>query len=205
MKLFLDRFRILKYKSGFGRDRLMVKWHMRLNFRKTKYLVVSWSRTNALGYGDLTLGGAELEKINSLRILGVTIDSKLPLETHMREVVTKAARYLGIVRRARDVFDCPRELKSCFKAYVFPAWSIMHPCGCRLQSLICICWMVLYAIWIGRVKVIFVIWGTEGRSVPCVCSIKFITEWTTLRMSICIILLQIVILELQLLWVNWLW
>ena len=33
-------------------------------------MVVSRSRTIALDYGDLTLGGAELAKLNSLRILG---------------------------------------------------------------------------------------------------------------------------------------
>ena len=36
-------------------------------------------------------------------------------------------------------------------------------------------------------RVNFVVWGTDGSSVPCVCSIRSITEWTTLCMSICII------------------
>ena len=38
-----------------------LKWHMKLNFKKTKSMVVSRSRANAPGYGDLILGGAELE------------------------------------------------------------------------------------------------------------------------------------------------
>ena len=45
---------------------LCLKWRMRLNPRKTKSMVVSRSRTNAHGYGDLTLGSAELEEIKSL-------------------------------------------------------------------------------------------------------------------------------------------
>ena len=36
----------------------------------------------------------------------------------MRKVVSKAARSLGIMFRARKLFDCPRVLKSCFNAYV---------------------------------------------------------------------------------------
>ena len=40
--------------------------------------------------------------------------------------------------------------------------------------------------------------GTEGRAVPCVCSMRFMTERITLCMSICIISLQLVILEVQL-------
>ena len=64
-----------------------LNWHLRLNRKKTKSMVVSRSRTNAPGYGDLTLNGAELVRVGSLRILGITFDSKLTFETHLREVV----------------------------------------------------------------------------------------------------------------------
>ena len=46
---------------------------MRLNPKKTKSIVVSWSRTRAPDYGELTLGGAEL-KVESLHIIGITLD-----------------------------------------------------------------------------------------------------------------------------------
>ena len=49
-----------------------LKWNMRLNSKKTKSMVGSWSRTIAPGYGDLTLGGAELE-VKSLGILEVIL------------------------------------------------------------------------------------------------------------------------------------
>ena len=42
-------------------------------------MVLSLSRIIAPGYGDLPLGGAELEEIRSLHILGVTLDLKLTL------------------------------------------------------------------------------------------------------------------------------
>ena len=45
-------------------------------------------------FGDLTLGGAELEELKSLRTFGATLDSKLTFEVHMLEVVSKAARSL---------------------------------------------------------------------------------------------------------------
>ena len=54
----------------------------------------------------------------------------------------------------------------------------------------------------GFVRVNVDAWGTEGRSVLCVCCIKFITERSTLCMSICFVLLQLIILELQLLCVS---
>ena len=52
-----------------------------------------------------------------LRILEVTFDSKLMFEMHLRQVVSKAANNLGIVRRAGMIFDCPRMLKGSFNVY----------------------------------------------------------------------------------------
>ena len=52
----------------------------------------------------------------------------------------------------------------------------MPPCGCRLRSLICVYWIVLFAVRKDCVRVNFVVWGTEGTSVPCVCLIRFITQ-----------------------------
>ena len=56
--------------------------------------------------------------IKSLRILGIPLDSKLTFEINLREVESKAARSLSVVRRAGKLFDYPRVLKSCFNEYV---------------------------------------------------------------------------------------
>ena len=82
------------------------KWHMKLSSKKTKSMVVSRSLTNALSYCDLTFGGAELEELNSLRILRVILDSKLTFETYLVKLFqwqpgvwvscAKEARYLII-------------------------------------------------------------------------------------------------------------
>ena len=53
-----------------------LKWHMRLNPKKAKSKLIIWSGTIAPGYGDLTLGGADLEELKSLHYLGLTYDSK---------------------------------------------------------------------------------------------------------------------------------
>ena len=81
-------------------------------------MVVRRSRTIVPGYGDLTLDGAELEGSKNLHILGVTLYSKLTFETRLREVMSKAARSLGVVLRAGKLFDYPRALKSYFNSYV---------------------------------------------------------------------------------------
>ena len=92
---------------------------MRLIPKKAKSTVVRRSRISAPGHGDLTLGGAEVKQVKSLRILGEILDFKLTFETHLREVATKAAMSYVIVTRAGKLFDCPRVLKGCFNANVF--------------------------------------------------------------------------------------
>ena len=63
-----------------------------------------------------------------MRILVITLDAKLAFETHLREVMSNAAKSLSVVRRAGSLYGCPSVLKSCFNAYVLkqhlsPAWS----------------------------------------------------------------------------------
>ena len=118
------------------------KLHMRLNLKKTKSMVVSRFQTIALGYGDLTLGGTELEEVKGLRILEVNFDFKLTFETHVRKIVSKAARNKLFVRQAGKLFDYPRVLKSCFNACVLPSLEHCAPCRCLRRSLIWVYWIV---------------------------------------------------------------
>ena len=79
--------------------------------------MLSRPRAYAPNYGDPTLVGAELKLAKDLRILGVPFNSKLTSETHLREVVSKAARRLDVVLRGGKLFGCSRVLKSCFNEY----------------------------------------------------------------------------------------
>ena len=74
-----------------------------------------------------------------MRILSVTLDSNLTFETPLREVETNAARSLGVVRCAGKLFDCPRELKSCFNVHVLSSLEYCAPCKCLLRSLSWVC------------------------------------------------------------------
>ena len=57
---------------------------------RTNSMMVSRSREYAPAYVNLTLGGAELEEVKSLRIFRKT----LTFETHLSVVVSKAVRNL---------------------------------------------------------------------------------------------------------------
>ena len=77
-------------------DSWCLKWYTTLNPKKTKSMVLSRSLTNASCYGDLALSGAVFKKVKSLIIIGVILDSKLTFETHLREILPKAATNLGV-------------------------------------------------------------------------------------------------------------
>ena len=143
-------------------------------------MVVSRSRTIASRYDDLTLCGAELEEAKNLQILEVTLDSKLRFETHLRVVVLKAAKRLRFVGLAEKLFDCPRVLKSFFNSYILSSLEYCASVWMSSRSLICVCWIVLFAAQKSCVRMTFVVCLTERRSVLCVCTMTFITEWTTL-------------------------
>ena len=92
--------------------------------------------------------------------------------------MSKAVRNLEVVRRAGKLFDCPRVLKSCFNAYALfilehcvPVW--MSSAESHLG------WLDSIVHSEKRlVKASFVVRDTEERAVPCLCYVRFITEWT---------------------------
>ena len=104
-----------------------LKWHIRLSPKKAESMVISRTRTSAPGYGDLTLGSAEIGEVRCLRILEVTFNYKFTFETHLRVAVSKAARILSVVRRAGNLFDYVRVLKSYFNSYVLPNLEYCAP------------------------------------------------------------------------------
>ena len=59
---------------------------MKLNASKTKTMIVSRSRSMQPLPPTLTIGGTLLKELNDLVILGVTFDSKLTFEKHLRLV-----------------------------------------------------------------------------------------------------------------------
>ena len=67
-------------------------WGMKLNASKTKTMIASRYRTMHPQSPPLTIGGTV--------ILGVTFDSKLTFEKHLRSVSRAASQRLGILRKS---------------------------------------------------------------------------------------------------------
>ena len=61
-------------------------WGTKWNASKTKTIIVSKSRTMHPKSPTLTIGGTVLKESDDLVILGVTFDSKMKFEKHLRSV-----------------------------------------------------------------------------------------------------------------------
>ena len=84
-----------------------------------------------------TLEGTDLENVENIKYLGVTITSDLRWNTHLSNVCTKANRTLGFLRR--NLYSCPQEVKeTAYKGLVRPVLdhgsSVWEPPGVVLQE-----------------------------------------------------------------------
>ena len=91
---------------------------MKLNPSKTKTMIVSKSRTIHPQSPPLTIGGTVLKESDDLVILGVTFDSKMTFEKHLRSVSRAASQRLGIMRKSWRVFHDRSLLGRCFRGIV---------------------------------------------------------------------------------------
>ena len=95
-------------------------WGMKLNVSKTKTMIVSRSSTRHPQSPPLTIIGTVLKESDDLGILGVTIDSKMTFENHLRSVSRAASQRLGILRKSWRVFHDRSLLGRCFRGFVLP-------------------------------------------------------------------------------------
>ena len=70
-----------------------------------------------------------LKEYDDLVILGVTIDSKMTFEEHLRSVSRVASQKL---RKSWRVFHDSSLLLRCFRGFSSPFWSNVLQCGARL-------------------------------------------------------------------------
>ena len=69
---------------------------------------------------QLTIGETVLKESDDLGILGVTFDSKMTFEKHLRSVSRAASQMLGILRMSWRVFHDRSLLGRCFRGFVLP-------------------------------------------------------------------------------------
>ena len=112
------------------------KWVMRFQPFKCNMmqLTTKWIKKIHVSY---ILAGIDLENIESIKYLGVTITGDLRWNTHVSHVCTKTNRTLGLLRR--NLNSCPQEVKeAAYKGLVRPVLdydsSVWDPPGVILQE-----------------------------------------------------------------------
>ena len=78
----------------------------------------------------LTIGGTVLKVSDDLVILGVTSDSKMTFEKHLRLVSRAASQRLGILRKSWRVFHDRSLLGRCFRGFVRPVLEYCSAVWC---------------------------------------------------------------------------
>ena len=77
---------------------------MKLNASETKTMIVSRSHTMHPQSPPFTIGGTVQKESDDLVILGVTFDTKITFEKHLRSVSRAASQRHGILRKSWQVF-----------------------------------------------------------------------------------------------------
>ena len=112
------------------------KWGMRFQPVKCNMMQLTRKRIKTI-HASYTLEGTDLENVESIKYLGVTITSDLRWNTHVSNIRTKANRTLGFLRR--NLYSCPQEVKeAAYKGLVRPVLdygsSLRDPQGVVLQE-----------------------------------------------------------------------
>ena len=94
------------------------KWGMRFQPVKCNMMQLTRKQIKKI-HASYTLEGTNLENVESIKYLGVTITSDLRWNTHVSNVCTKANRTLGFLRR--NLYSCPKEVKeAAYKGLMRP-------------------------------------------------------------------------------------
>ena len=105
-------------------------WGMQLNPSKTSCLIVSRSRTASPAHPQLSLNGHILNNCNTIKLLGITFDSKLTFEEHIRKMSSSIAQKIGILRKCRKVYEDDSIVKHSFFSFILPHFEYCAPVWC---------------------------------------------------------------------------
>ena len=93
-------------------------------------MIVSRSRTMHPQSPPLTIDGTVLQESDDPDILGVTFDSKLTFEKHLRSVFRAASQRLGILRKSWRLFNDKLLIGRCFWGFVLPVLEYCFAVWC---------------------------------------------------------------------------
>ena len=93
---------------------------MLLNAIKTKGIIFGRSRTSQPEHPELVLQGAIIENVDKIKLLGVTFDSKITFNCHLRNITSAVSQKIGILRKCWQVYRDDALVLKCFYAFILP-------------------------------------------------------------------------------------
>ena len=102
-------------------------WGMKLNPSKTQAIYFTRSRTVIPEYQPLILDGQTLTVSDSMKILGVTLDSKLSFEDHITLIASTITKQIGLIRKSLKVFNNQSIAIKCFYSFILPIFEYCSP------------------------------------------------------------------------------
>ena len=111
---------------------------MKINKRKTKELVIDFSKTRT-NFPTIRIDGTDTQRVTEAKILGITITSNLTWDVHVDEITRKAGKRLFLLLQlkrpgipAEDLLTVYTTVVRPTLEYACPAWSTSLTLG--LQS-----------------------------------------------------------------------
>lgn len=112
----------------------IVNWcrtnHLQLNVSKCNVMSFTRRHESTFQHFNYNINGASLNRVTTLRDLGVMFDTKLTFQQHIKNITTKAYRMLGFIARSLNKFIQLHTYKILYFAYVrsnleycSPVWS----------------------------------------------------------------------------------
>ncbi len=93
------------------------KWQMKFNPGKCKVLCVSTTKDPP--QRKYSFSNTELEQVESVAYLGITLNNKMKLSEHVSNTASKASKLLGMARR--NFWNCPKHVReTVYKTMVRP-------------------------------------------------------------------------------------
>lgn len=104
----------------------------KLQLNTSKCFMLSFTRRtdSTFQYFNYNINGITLQRINSIRDLGVLFDSKLSFEKHIDNIVLSSCKMLGFISRSLNKFKKIETYQTLYNSYVrsileycAPIWS----------------------------------------------------------------------------------
>ena len=108
-----------KYVNYFNMNKLT------LNETKTKYMVFTQSK-NSSNVPVVTINNSALERVKSIKFLGVILNDKLRWDEHKVYIKTKISKNIGILNKCRKILKL-NDIISMYNSFILPYLSYCLP------------------------------------------------------------------------------